>query len=204
MVTQADAVQDALAVAGAAVPPHWRRGTVERGDLDRFPVRRARRRGRRRPGRPGRQRPSTSTASRSSACTPTRAAACSSPTAPARGLRTAVPARSRPVRHRCELRTMAEARTDDGRTLTALNEIYLGHPTHQTAPLPPRHAPTNAANGEASSGLLVGTGTGATGWCGSVHSATAPGAPALPGARPTTGCPGSSARHGPPRRPGPR
>jgi hypothetical protein len=63
--------------------------------------------------------------------------------------------------------TMATAITDDGQQLTALNEIYLGQPTHQTAryrlQLPGGHR-----EAQASSGLIVSTGTGATGWCRSV------------------------------------
>jgi hypothetical protein len=63
-----------------------------------------------------------------------------------------------------EQRTMVEARTDDGQLLVGLNEIYLGHPSHQTA----RYrltAPGAAAERQASSGLIVATGTGSTGWC---------------------------------------
>jgi hypothetical protein len=65
-----------------------------------------------------------------------------------------------------EHRTMVAARADDGQTLLALNEIYLGQPGHQTA----RYALTLGGEPErqASSGVLVGTGTGATGWCRSV------------------------------------
>lgn len=66
-----------------------------------------------------------------------------------------------------EARTMVEAITDDGQELRALNEIYLGHPSHQTAryTITPPDAP---AEPQASSGLIVATGTGATGWCRSV------------------------------------
>ncbi|MEU7033390.1 hypothetical protein ABZ958_06845 [Streptomyces sp. NPDC046237] len=95
--------------------------------------------------------------------------------------------------------TMAEAVTDDGQRLLALNEIYLGPPTHQTArytlvveggtgsvgsvgsaesvvaaePTVARGetaargatgATRSAPEPQASSGVLVGTGTGATGW----------------------------------------
>jgi hypothetical protein len=66
-----------------------------------------------------------------------------------------------------EQRTMVEAVTDDGQRLTALNEIYIGQASHQTGrytlTLPDRHAER-----QASSGLIVSTGTGATGWCRSV------------------------------------
>ncbi|MDI2125327.1 hypothetical protein [Yinghuangia seranimata] len=178
MEKQSDVVQDALAQAGAAVPAHWRRGTVERGDLDRFlfdehdvvvvvgqdglvanvakyldgqPVVGVNAD----PGGTG-------------LLTFHQAADCAR------------------LFHRvetgtaeCELRTMAEARTDDGRTLTALNEVYLGHPTHQTA----RYrieTPEGGSERQASSGVLVGTGTGSTGWCGSVRR-DRPDAPELPG-----------------------
>jgi len=66
-----------------------------------------------------------------------------------------------------ERRTMVEMTADDGQKLCALNEIYLGHASHQTA----RYR-LGVGGGrperQASSGILVGTGTGATGWCRSV------------------------------------
>jgi hypothetical protein len=63
-----------------------------------------------------------------------------------------------------EERTMVAASTDDGQKLLALNEIYLGHRTHQSA----RYrlaSPEGLEERQSSSGLLVGTGTGSTGWC---------------------------------------
>ncbi|MER7624515.1 hypothetical protein [Streptomyces sp. NPDC126503] len=75
--------------------------------------------------------------------------------------------------------TMVAAVTDDAQRLLALNEIYVGPPGHQTARYTlgfggprteagPRTAsgagPAGAAEAQASSGVLVGTGTGATGW----------------------------------------
>lgn len=63
-----------------------------------------------------------------------------------------------------ENRTMVTARTDDGQTLTALNEIFVGHPSHQTARYTLR-LPEDITERQASSGLLVASGTGATGWC---------------------------------------
>ncbi|BDG70690.1 hypothetical protein [Roseomonas fluvialis] len=69
-----------------------------------------------------------------------------------------------------EQRVMAEARMDDGESLLALNEIFVGHRSHQSA----RY--TIAANGarerQSSSGLIVTTGTGATGWAASILRAT--------------------------------
>lgn len=60
--------------------------------------------------------------------------------------------------------SMVTAVTDDGQELTALNEIYLGQPTHQTARYVLR-VPGGHAEAQASSGLIVATGTGGTGWC---------------------------------------
>ncbi|MFF3837349.1 hypothetical protein [Streptomyces sp. NPDC001930] len=61
--------------------------------------------------------------------------------------------------------TMVEAVTDDAQRLLALNEIYVGPRSHQTArytlDLDATELPPEA---QASSGVLVGTGTGATGW----------------------------------------
>lgn len=62
-----------------------------------------------------------------------------------------------------EERTMVEARLDDGQCLVALNELYVGHASHQTARYR-LHAP-NGDERQASSGVIVSTGTGATGWC---------------------------------------
>ncbi|MFG2296483.1 hypothetical protein [Streptomyces sp. NPDC048603] len=85
------------------------------------------------------------------------------------------------VRHRCadtaallraasaggrtEDLTMVEAVADDTQRLLALNEIYLGPPGHQTARY--RLGPDDEkgpGEAQASSGVLVGTGTGSTGW----------------------------------------
>ncbi|MEV7512401.1 hypothetical protein ACIPRL_34630 [Streptomyces sp. NPDC090085] len=66
---------------------------------------------------------------------------------------------------RAEELTMVEAVADDTQRLLALNEIYLGSPGHQTARY--RLASGDAdgqGESQASSGVLVGTGTGATGW----------------------------------------
>ncbi|MFC8592101.1 hypothetical protein [Streptomyces atroolivaceus] len=66
---------------------------------------------------------------------------------------------------RTDALTMTEAVADDTQRLLALNEIYLGPPGHQTARyrIGPDGAPA-AGESQASSGVLVGTGTGATGW----------------------------------------
>lgn len=66
-----------------------------------------------------------------------------------------------------EARTMVQARADDGQTLTALNEIFVGHRTHQSA----RYVlcVREREERQSSSGLIVSTGTGATGWARSIH-----------------------------------
>lgn len=66
-----------------------------------------------------------------------------------------------------EARTMVAASTDDGQTLLALNEIYLGQPTHQTARWS-LTVPERGTERQATSGMIVATGTGATGWCRSI------------------------------------
>ena len=58
---------------------------------------------------------------------------------------------------------MVEAVTDDGQTLAALNEVYIGHASHQSARYQ-LEIPGGRSERQSSSGLLAGTGTGATGW----------------------------------------
>lgn len=58
--------------------------------------------------------------------------------------------------------TMVRADLDDGQHLTALNEVFVGHPSHQSARYTLRC--TAGEERQSSSGVLVATGTGATGW----------------------------------------
>ncbi|MGG5260098.1 hypothetical protein [Phycicoccus avicenniae] len=69
-------------------------------------------------------------------------------------------------------RTMVVARTDDGQELRGLNEVFVGQPGHQSA----RYDLAWRGRGEtqSSSGVIVGTGTGATGWCASIARTSAP------------------------------
>lgn len=162
-----DAVEAAITAVTSAIPADWRRGMVERADLPRFlfaqddiivavgqdglvanlakyldgqlvigidPE----------PGRnPG--------------------VLVSHPPRAAPGLLVAATAGSR-AGQRVDRLTMVVAITDDGQRITALNEIYVGQPTHQTARYSLR-LPDGQAEAQASSGLIVSTGTGATGWC---------------------------------------
>lgn len=65
-----------------------------------------------------------------------------------------------------QARTMVQATLDDGQQITGLNEIYIGHSSHQSS----RYVITVPSGTErhSSSGVVVGTGTGATGWCMSI------------------------------------
>lgn len=66
-----------------------------------------------------------------------------------------------------ESRTMVEAATDDGQRLLALNEIFVGQRGHQSARY--RIAWRRSRERQSSSGLIVTTGTGSTGWARSVR-----------------------------------
>ena len=69
-----------------------------------------------------------------------------------------------------ENRTMAEATLENGERLLALNELFIGHRSHQSARY---HLKVAQADEEhSSSGLIVATGTGATGWARSIMEAT--------------------------------
>lgn len=69
-------------------------------------------------------------------------------------------------RQRVQQRTMAEAQVDGGFVLRALNEIFVGHRTHQSARYSLRWS--GMAERHSSSGVIVTTGTGATGWARSI------------------------------------
>ena len=70
------------------------------------------------------------------------------------------------VKLACSGLTMVEASLDDGQRLRALNEIFIGHPSHQSARY--RLRTSKKDEQQSSSGVIVGTGTGATGWCASI------------------------------------
>ena len=66
-----------------------------------------------------------------------------------------------------EERTMVSARLDDGQSLLALNELFVGHRSHQSARYRLRLG--SREERQSSSGLIVATGTGATGWARSIN-----------------------------------
>lgn len=83
--------------------------------------------------------------------------------------------------------TLARAQTSDGQTLLAFNDLFIGETTHQSAHYrlwltgaqePPRKlvktaslpAPTSTRERQSSSGVIVSTGAGSTGWLSSVRT----------------------------------
>ncbi|RKN46442.1 hypothetical protein [Micromonospora endolithica] len=176
-----EALHTALTTVAAAVPPDWRRGAVDRADLPRFlfgpedvvvavgpdglvanvakylagqPVVGV-------DPEPGRN---------AGVLVRHRAGTLAE-------LLPAVVAGRAPTR----ARTMVRAALDDGQELVGLNEVYVGHSSHQSA----RYQLTAPVGGRArrerhsSSGVVVGSGTGATGWCASI-ARDRPGAPPPP------------------------
>ena len=63
-------------------------------------------------------------------------------------------------------RTLAQAVRDDGQVLYALNEVFVGHQAHQSARY--RLNVDEREERQSSSGLIVSTGTGSTGWTRSI------------------------------------
>ena len=69
-----------------------------------------------------------------------------------------------------EKRTMVRAELDDGQVLEALNEVFIGHHSHQSARYMIRFAGEEERH--SSSGVIVSSGTGATGWARSLSVST--------------------------------
>jgi NAD kinase len=69
-------------------------------------------------------------------------------------------------RYRVQNRSMARATREDGQFLLALNDIFIGHRSHQSA----RYLLTYREQDErqSSSGIICSTGTGSTGWARSI------------------------------------
>ena len=171
VTARADAARAALTEVSAAIPADWRRGSVERADLDRFlfapddivvvvgqdglvanvskyldgqPVIGVDPEPGRNPGVLVTQGPAAVAALLDGVASGTA---------------------------RLHSRTMVLGETDDGQVLHALNELYVGHRSHQSARY---RLEIGGATPErqSSSGIIVTTGTGATGWSASIVRAT--------------------------------
>lgn len=72
--------------------------------------------------------------------------------------------------------TLARAQTSDGQTLLAFNDLYIGETTHQSAHYrlwtasASKKKPEPSAERQSSSGVIVSTGAGSTGWLSSVRT----------------------------------
>lgn len=69
--------------------------------------------------------------------------------------------------YRVERRVMVVAEREDGQRLLALNEVFVGHRSHQSARYRIRVA--NRQERQSSSGIICATGTGSTGWVRSIR-----------------------------------
>lgn len=69
--------------------------------------------------------------------------------------------------YRLQHRVMAQAEREDGQRLRALNEVFVGHQTHQSARY--RIASGGREERQSSSGIICSTGTGCTGWARSIR-----------------------------------
>lgn len=69
-----------------------------------------------------------------------------------------------------QARAMVQAKIGEGQVLTALNELFIGHRSHQSARYVVRSGEVEEF--QSSSGMIVATGTGLTGWAKSIMTAT--------------------------------
>ncbi len=67
--------------------------------------------------------------------------------------------------------TLAEARTNAGQVLTAVNDLFIGPKSHTSARY--RLTVGNSSEAQSSSGIIVSTGLGSTGWLQSLHAGAA-------------------------------
>ncbi|MFC0646490.1 hypothetical protein [Cellulomonas phragmiteti] len=173
-----DALTETLREVRAAVPADWRRGDVERGDLHRFAF------------DPG------------DVCLVVGPDGLVANTAKYLRDQLVVGVDPEPgrnagvlVRHRAgqvagvladvargavavEPQALVRGALDDGTSIDALNDVYLGHAGHQSARY--RLTTPDGDERQSSSGVVVTTGTGSTGWATSLARGRAD-APALPG-----------------------
>ncbi len=86
--------------------------------------------------------------------------------------------------------TMAKAALNDGQVLHAVNDLFIGQKTHLSARY--RLQFRGTAEDQSSSGIIVSTGAGSTGWLRSIMTGAARIAEAFGGDRPSRGIPRSS------------
>ncbi len=161
------ALEAGLALASAAVPLDWRRAQVERGDLDRFLFE---------------DDDILIVVGQDGLVANASKYLCGQPVIglnpePGRNPGVLVPHEPAAAsdllrdvhagRERVEERTMVRGELDDGQTLVALNELFVGHRSHQSARYDIRWR--DQREFQSSSGLIVATGTGGTGWARSIH-----------------------------------
>src|SRR6185437_3454872 len=129
------AIKSAIGAVCAAIPPDWRRGTVERADLPRWSFD---------PGDivvvVGQDGLVANVARYLNGQPviginpePERNPGVLVPHSPGAAGRLLVAASAARAGSEVEARVMVQATVDDGQVLMALNEIYIGQPTHQTA-----------------------------------------------------------------------
>jgi hypothetical protein len=161
-VARDEAQRAALAMIGAGIPGDWRRARIERADLDRFLF------------EPGDVIVTVGSSGLVANVAkyldgqpvvgvnpdPTVHAGIVAAHAPVSAVALIQAAAAGAVT--IDARTMVEAVLDDGQRLLALNEIFVGHASHQTARYTLRC--TAGEERQASSGIVITTGTGATGW----------------------------------------
>lgn len=82
----------------------------------------------------------------------------------------------------CKTVTMAVARLQDGQQLHAVNDLFIGPRSHTSARYELQHGPRHAV--QSSSGIIVSTGLGSTGWMRSVLAGAQAIAHGLEGAEP--------------------
>ncbi len=162
-----DALQQALAAAGAAISADWRRGQVERSDLDRFAFE-----------------PEDLVIAVGADGLVANVAkyldgqpVVGFDPEPGRNAGVLVHPRDEGLaelltgiiagRAPLQPRAMVRASLDDGTTLDALNDVFLGDEGHQSARYRISLA-DGSSEFQSSSGLIVATGTGATGWAASI------------------------------------
>ncbi len=158
-----EAQQEALRQVGAAIPGHWRRVRVRRAELSRFLFE---------PddlvfaiGQDG----LVANAAKYLRDQVIIGVAISEALGPLIRFRPREVKRLLASSPKTEARSLVSVKLSTGQSLVALNELFLGVRTHQSARYELRIA--DSSESQISSGVIVSTGTGSTGWARSIHHA---------------------------------